>query len=476
MSKHKKRNIRVSFVGKASEQVTGSSILIETENKKILLECGLSQGKTMLEDYKDNAQRFKFKPKELDYVILLHAHMDHIGNVPRLYKEGCDADIIVPKNSRELYSLMWEDGAHILLKDSKDLTRKFKRNYEPIYEKEDVFSAIQHIKEYGVKEKIQIDEDLEIRYIPSGHIINAYQIEMWVKNVNKTIKIAYTSDLGNIKINNNYTNEFEPITHANLIISENTYNDTIRKKATQKVRDKDREKIYSVILQHCVDLKGKVMFPTFSLHRCQLLLTELYDLFGNDKKFNILILIDSPLSIKISKYFLENLEGEQREKFQKVLNWKNVKPLEEFQDNQEFLKRKEPCVFLSSSGMMQAGRSVSNAKVLLRDSKNCIVFCGYSVEGSLAWKLKQKTIKNITIEGEKIPNRANVVVLNSFSSHMQRDDLLEYLSNGNFDKIALVHGNWNNKIVFGKELQGLINKKNKTGKVIIVNHSTELNF
>lgn len=476
MSKSKKNKVKVSFVGRASEQVTGSSFLIETPNKKILVECGLSQGKTLLEDYKNNSQKFKFKPKELDYVILLHAHMDHIGNVPRLYKEGSQAKLILPEGSRELYGLMWEDGAHILLKDSKDLSKKFKRDYEPLYTKDNVKITENFIQEFPVKEKIQIDEELELRFIPSGHIINAYQVELWIRNSNRVVKIAYTSDLGNVKLKNYYTTEFEPIEKANLLISENTYNDIERKKTSQKTREKDREKIKAAVAQHCIDMKGKVMFPTFSLHRCQVLLSELYELFGGNEGFNIPVLIDSPLSIKISNYFLRNLKGEEREFFEKVLNWKNVKLLREFEENQVFLNGDKPCIFLSSSGMMQAGRSVSNAKKLLRSEKNCIIFCGYSVENSLAWKLKQKKNKTITIEGEKIPNRANVVVLNSFSSHMQRDDLLEYLSNGNFDKIALVHGNWNNKIIFGKELQDLINKKNKTGKVVIVNHSTELNF
>ena len=476
MSKIKKNNIKVSFVGKAAEQVTGSSILIETPTKKILLECGFSQGKTLLEDYKNNTQKFKFKPKDLDYVILLHAHMDHIGNVPRLYKERCEAQIIVPENSEELYTLMWEDGAYIAQKDSKDLSRKFKREYEPIYEKQHVMETKKFIREVSTEEKIQIDDELEIRYVPSGHIINAYQVELWVKSGNKTVKIAYTSDLGNIKIDNRYTTSFKPIEKANLIISENTYNDVIRNKATQKHRKKDREKIFSVINQHCIDLKGKVMFPTFSLHRCQILLAELFEMFGKDENFKIPVLIDSPLSIKISQYFLNTLKGEDRMHFEKALNWENVRQLKEFEENQYYLNGEAPCIFLSSSGMMQAGRSVSNAKKLLRDSKNCIVFCGYSVEGSLAWRLKQKKTKTITIEGERIPNRANVVVLNSFTSHMQRDELLEYLSNGNFDKVALVHGNWNNKIIFGKELQELIHKKNKTGKVIIANHSTELKF
>ena len=476
MSKTEKNNIKVSFVGKAAEQVTGSSFLIETPTKKILVECGFSQGKTLLEDYKNNSQKFKFKPKELDYVILLHGHMDHIGNVPRLYKENCGAKIIIPKGSKELYSLMWEDGAHILLQDSKDLSRKFKKDYEPIYERQHVLLAQSFMEEFAVSEKIKVDEDLEIKYIPSGHIINAFQVEMWVRSINKIVKIAYTSDLGNIKIDNYYTTKFQPITKANLIISENTYNDLIRNKATQKARKKDREKILTVIKQHCMGWGGKVMFPTFSLHRCQLILTELYDLFGEDKNFNIPILIDSPLSIKISKYFLNILEGEQKKKFEKVMTWKNIKKLNEFEENQFYLYGKTPCVFLSASGMMQAGRSVSNAKVLLRDSKNCIVFCGYSIEGSLSWRLKQKKNKTIMIEGEKIPNKANVVILNSFSSHMQRDDLLEYLSNGIFDKIALVHGNWDNKIIFGRDLQELLSKKNKSGKVIIANHSTKINF
>ena len=225
----KNNKIKVSFPGTSSEEVTGSMVLIETKNKKILVECGLWQGNgTLLQEYKNNAKKFPFKVKDIDYIILLHSHADHTMRVPLLYKRGCDAQIIAPVGLKSIYRTMGEDSAFIMKRNSDDLIRKFNKDYPPIYDKDDVYNSLRHWNEYNINEKITIDEDIEIRFIPSGHIINACQCELWIKNNNHATKIGITSDLGNTKVKQYYTNTFRAIDKANLLIGECTYGDEDR--------------------------------------------------------------------------------------------------------------------------------------------------------------------------------------------------------------------------------------------------------
>lgn len=472
---HKSKNkVRVKFVGNNSEDVTGSCVLIETENKKILVECGLYQGdESLLEQYRINSRKFNFKVKDLDYLILAHSHIDHVGLVPRLYKQGATCKIIAPIGLKRLFEVMSKDSAFIMKKDAEELTKKFNRVYDPIYTSEDVDVSLSYWNEFEKNQVVEIDEDIKIRFINSSHIINSCQCELWITNKNRTVKIGITSDLGNISVNQYYVDDFQPIEKANLLIGEATYAKEF-KNLTNKHKKKDLEKIESVITQTCIDNRGKVLIPVFALQRCQVLLTHLYDIFSTNEDFEIPIVVDSPLAIKINSIFLEELKGEQQEKFQEVLNWKNLRLIKEFEETEVLVAKEEPCVFLSCGGMLQAGRAVFTAGKLLPNSNNCIMFCGYSSEESIATKIKNKKQKTITIDGKSVPCRCQSVVLNSFSSHMQREQLLKYYSDGNFDKIAIVHSNFNDKVVFCKELQEQLGKKNKTGKVICVNKSTEI--
>ena len=214
----------------------------------------------------------------------------------------------------------------------------------------------------------------------------------------------------------------------------------------------------------------------FALQRCQSILTCLYEVL-KEQDFDIPVIIDSPLAIKITQTFLKELQSvniQQFKKLEEVLSWKNIKFEKDFEGTQAWLNNKEPCIFLSCSGMLNAGRAVYTASKLLPHANNCIVFCGYSSEGSLGSKIKNKKQKTDTIEGKSDPSRCQVVNLLSFSSHMQRKDLLKYYSDGNYDKIAIVHSEFKSKITFCSELQQLISEKNKTSKVICVNKDTEI--
>lgn len=474
MSKKKQNQIKISFIGENSQDVTGSMILIEMNNKTIILECGLYQSNNLKYDYKINSRKFKFKSKDIDIVFINHVHIDHSGLLPRLFAEGCNAKVIMVKDSSKLLEPLLRDSAFIMQRDIESLSRKSNINFKPIYHSEDVDKCLEYIEEYNYNKIYTIDDEVSFEFIPAGHIIRSAQLILYLKQNNCTRKILYTSDIGNIKLDKYYTEALERANNANIVIGECTYSDGTRK-IKNKDRVKDLEKIKSVIKETCIDKKSRVLIPIFSLDRSQNILTHLYKLFGEDKSFTIPIILDSPLSIKITEIYNEILDGEDKILLDKVLKWKNVKLIKESDESKMCVNDMSPKVILSASGMMVSGRSRFYVKSILPDSNAMILFVGFATPGSLAGKIKDgKNQKTITIDGKSYKNNCSIVCLNSFTCHMQHDDLLEYYSDINCEKIALVHGKFNDKIEFCNSLQNIIESKNKTSKVICVNQSTSL--
>ena len=471
-----KNKIQINFIGEAANDVTGSCIHIQTPHKQILLECGLYQscGST-LEDYKINNKHFDFKPKEIDYIFLLHNHADHIALVPKLYKNDCSAQIIAPKGTRAIAEILLRDSAHIMDGDARELSDKFHRNYAPIYNESDVDRCLKCYSEFNFGEIIQLDEYVKFRFVPSGHILNSAQLELWITEGNITKKIGYTSDLGNVNIKKYYTNTFEPIKKCDVLIGETTYARENRI-ANQKMRNKDLEKLETAIWQTCVEDGARVLIPVFANDRCQNILTHLFDIFGNNEDFDVPILIDSPMAIRICQTYSELLEGEELEKWKKVLAWKNVKFVKEAIDSKDWRESNVPVVALASSGMCVKGRSVGWIANMLSHSYDRIIFCGFAAENSLASIIKEGKQKTITVSGRRTKNRCQITDLHSFSSHMQRDGLLKTYGATECEKIILVHGEMNGKIEFAKDLQEEISKNNNTSKVVVCNKKYKLSL
>lgn len=471
-----KNKIQINFVGESANDVTGSCIHIQTPNRQILLECGLFQscGST-LEHYKINNKHFDFKPKEIDYVFLMHCHVDHIGLVPKLYKNGSTAQIIAPSGTKPIAEILLRDSAHIMDTDALELSDKFKRDYVPIYTESDVDKCLKYYTEYPIGETIQLDEHIKFKFIPSGHILNSAQLELWITEGNVTKKIGYTSDLGNTHIRKYYTNQFKSIKKCDVLIGETTYAREERI-ASQKMRNKDLEKLAAVIRQTCVEERSRVLLSVFANDRCQNMLTHIYDLFGNDEEFEIPVLIDSPMATRICKAYGDLLEGEEAEKWRQVLAWKNVHFVQDALESREWRDSNQPVLVLASSGMMVKGRSTAWAHSMLPRVNDRIVFCGFAAENSLASIIKEGKQKSITISGHRVKNKCQVTDLHSFSSHMQRDSLLKTYGETECEKIVLVHGEMNGKIEFAKELQEEISKNDNTSKVIIANKGYKLSL
>ena len=471
-----KNKIKINFVGESSNGVTGSCIHIQTNNRQILLECGSFQscGST-LENYKINNKHFDFKSKEIDYVFLMHNHIDHIGLTPKLYKYGCNAQIVTPSGSKQVAEILLRDSAHIMDADALELSNKFKRDYYPIYTDNDVDKCLNHYTEYPMNEIIQLDEYIKFRFVPSGHILNSAQLELWITEGNVTKKIGYTSDLGNVHIKKYYTNKFKPIKKCDVLIGETTYAREERI-ANQKMRNKDLEKLEAVIRQTCVDNGARLLIPVFANDRCQNILTYIYDIFGNDENFDIPILVDSPMATRVCAAYTQLIDEEEVTKWNKVMSWANVHFVADAMESREWRDSNRPVVVLASSGMMVKGRSIGWAHSMLPRVNDRIVFCGFAAQDSLASIIKEGKQKTITISGHRVNNRCQVTDLHSFSSHMQRDSLLKTYGATECEKIILIHGEMDSKIEFAKELQESISKNNNTSKVVVANKGYSLSL
>ena len=468
--------------GHNSEEVTGSYTLIECgqSGKKILADYGLIQENlSILKEYQANAKRPSFKEKELTYIFATHSHIDHIGRIASLFKHGCTAPIIMPIGAKAIFKEMCLDSANILERNALDLSKKAKRDYQPIYTKEDVYAILDYVREYPVGEKIKLDEDITFKLSYNGHIFKSVSVTLWIKNGAQTRKIVITGDIGNLAIPQKFTEEFEPFENCNLLVGECTYAGD-RHSATLKDREKDLEKLRATITSTCQDRGGKVLIPTSAFGRSPTMLATLYDLFYEDSingKFDIPIIYASPLGAKLLNIYKEELEGEEAEYFKRVLSWKNLKIYNSFESLEEELKEDKPKIFCAPSGMMSAGYSVYIASQLLPRSNNCIIFCGYSAEGTLSWKIKQKKTKTITIDGKAIHSRCQVTNLTSFSSHIQNKELIDLYSCKNgaqYDKIALVHANYKDKVAFTQKVQEELAKRGSATRIICVNKSTEI--
>jgi metallo-beta-lactamase family protein len=259
------------------------------------------------------------------------------------------------------------------------------------------------------------------------------------------------------------------------LIGETTYARETRI-ANQKMRNKDIEKLGTAIWQTCVEDEARVLIPVFANDRCQNILTHLYDLFGSDDKFDIPVLVDSPMAIKICEMYSELLEGEDLDKWKRVLSWKNLHFVKDAIDSKMWRESYQPVVVLASSGMCVKGRSVGWIGNMLSHSDDRIIFCGFAAENSLAATIKEGKQKTITVSGRRVTNRCQITDLHSFSSHMQRDSLLKTYGATECEKIILVHGEMNGKIEFAKELQEEVSKNNNTGKVIVTNKGYSLSL
>ena len=482
MSKRNKDDdIIISFLGTSREDVTGSSVLInyaksKNERGNILLEMGLCQGNATPEkDIAYNRKMLENFPKdlisEIEYVIVAHNHIDHLGNLPHLnIQNGFTGKILGTKSVIEIGKKLIEDSVGIHLSNIKRIKESKGKKVFPLYTESQMYEMFDRMEYREVGIKYELNDKVSFRLINSGHVLGGCMIELWIKKLNNSVKhIIYSSDMGS-DYNNDYqyfVNKREQINRCNLFISEATYNNPNRcfdkKQAIQERKELKKE------IKDNLQSGKRILFSSFSFGRFQNLMCMLYDWFNEEEWFKEYpIILDGVLCHKINNEYLNVLEGEEKEYFKRVMEWGNFKFNKSYDGTISTLSERTVGIYISTSGFLTNGRIVTYLQQFLGNSKDVIYITGYcGSEGSLGWKIlgDQKTV---TIDKKVILKRAEVKQLKTFSSHIQHDELIKLYKGLDCQKILIHHSSENEKEEFGNKVREELRNIDKSTKVEIV--------
>lgn len=467
IKKAKLKSDGILFCGNNSVDVTGSCTYISFGGKHILLECGLYQDNSYLQAYKVNSEKFKFDPKEIDYVFLEHCHVDHCALLPRLIKEGFAGKIIMTDITSIVVKPLLLNCAFILADEARVLSKRYDREYPPLYDEGDVYKTFERFASYPEYNYIyQLDDVVSFQWLKNSHCVGAAQLQLILNDGIKQKKILYTSDIGALQSKNHYVENTEiPTGFSDITIMESTYG--LNTRLSKKTREFDVEHL-RVAIDTILERQGSLILPAFSFSRSQELLTTLYLLFGNDESFTTPVVVDSMLTCDICDAYNEILNGDNAELWNKVYNWQNVKFVREKADSQSVVVDPTPKIVISSSGFCTNGRIISYLNQYLRDINSMICFSGYTGDNDsyLSYRIKNgKSNKTININKQPVPNRADCITMQSYSSHANFNDLLEFGSSLRTNQLVLVHGSEEAKNCLKEHLRQAISKKDNTYKV-----------
>ena len=447
--------MRIQFCG-ATTGVTGSCHLIRTENHNVLLDCGQFQGGKAQEAM--NRDEFPFDPKEVECLILSHAHIDHCGRIPLLVKRGYTGPVYCTSATADLLKVMLEDSAYIHEKDAEWETKRSRRaggpDIEPLYTLEDADKALRQVVPVEYDQLIELNDDIRFVFNDAGHILGSAVTELWVKEGGEETKIVFSGDLG--MMNRPILRDPTIIKKADAVIMETTYGNRLHPDNVMDVR-----KLIDIIVK-TTDRGGCVVIPSFAVGRTQELLYELNKFYDehteyDDKLDKVNVYIDSPMATTATEVFRRNAQVFDEEARNYIvsgddpLDFKNLHFTRSTEDSKSLNMNNVPKVIISASGMCESGRIRHHLKHHLWDPKSSIVFVGYQAVGTLGRTLLDGK-KDITLFGEEIHVAAEIYNLEGFSGHADQNGLLAWISG--FEKkpaqVFLVHGEEDAKIAFAK--------------------------
>ena len=437
--------MKVSFLG-AAKTVTGSCYYIETKTCRFLVDCGMFQGHSKEEAL--NQEPFPFNPGELDFMLLTHAHIDHSGRIPKLFKEGFHGEVIATKATSELCAIMLPDSGHIQEFENEWVNRKNKRSglplVEPLYTYQDAVDCTKLFRSVRYGEVIKPAEGIKVRFNDAGHILGSSIIELWAEENGEQTKLVFSGDLGNM--NMPILRDPEAIESADYLFIESTYGNRLHAEVKNKV-DKFLEVINST-----VEKGGNVIIPSFAVGRTQEVIYELHkqrEKYGDKMKklFNIPVYIDSPLAVSATQVFRNNLDCFDEEARTYIENGENpldfpgLKFTTSLDESKALNERKDSMIIISASGMCDAGRIKHHLKHNLWKKESSVMFVGYQAEGTLGRRLVDGA-KRVKIFGEDITVNARIEMIEGFSGHADRDGLINWIGRFNRkpSKIFIVHG------------------------------------
>lgn len=480
--KQKKEQIKVESIGNSCSGVTGSSWMVtypkkNGNNGKFLIVLGMVQKNgRLLEEYKINKSIIDSVPyKDIEFVVLCHNHGDHILNIPALYNKGFDGKVITTHENKKLAHELYLDGAYILDRNCSVLQHKG-YSTKPHYTESDVHITTHNTIVKPKNEIFEMNEYVSMRFRGNSHVIGANQLEIFIKTPSGKIrKIFYSSDLGSNKNfkHRYFLNNNELVSNSNLCIMEATYNSESRV-FTKDEAIHERKSMLKMIKRQ-MKQGNSVIISSFAFSRSQDLLMWLYDnLNGNDCMEKAMVVLDGKLVHKINNVYLDILNEDDKKKFKEVLQWDKLKLVKDYKESITIANRDDVGkIVIAGSGMGHIGRILNYMKVSLKRKNDVIAFIGYTAEGLIGDMIKNPKYKSIKIENVEYHKLCKVRNYKTWSSHIQSDEIINYLKQHNTDRIVLHHSD-DNKYAFAKQIKEEMYKIGKTTRISVADENNKI--
>ena len=450
----------IQFLG-AAREVTGSKHLITTAYKtRILLDCGMYQGKGLETDRMN--RELGFNPSDIDCLILSHAHIDHSGLIPYIYRQGFRGRVICTPQTRDLCTIMLADSAHIQKQDTEWFNKKMvkQNNREratPLYSPDDAKHCMHLFRALEYGRDFKIDKHTTLRFTRSGHMLGAAIVNLTIEEPDgKTTKLAFTGDMG--RPQNRLIRRDSAFPQCDYLITEATYGDRRHQPDNQA-----EEQLCRLIHETCVEKGGKLIIPSFSVGRTQELVFVLNNLYNHGLlSHKLKVYVDSPLAVNASRIFSDHL-SEMNADVQRVMQndtdpfgFPTLTYISKAEDSIRLNTDPDPAVIISSSGMLEAGRVKQHVAYHIEDPRCTVLIVGYCTPASLGARIQRPGLKEISIFGVVHPIRAQILKMDGFSGHADFEEMLQYYKCQNTDKVKgifIVHGEYDAQKAFADKLQ-----------------------
>lgn len=446
--------MKITFHG-AVKSVTGSRHLLEVNGSRILLDCGLYQGRRFESESRN--REFPFQADSIDAVVLSHAHIDHSGNLPNLVKQGFRGPIHATRATASLLDPMLMDSAFIQERDvdylNKRLIRKKKKPVAPLYTQDDVAKTLPLLKEHAYGAQFEVVPGVSVHFRDAGHILGSAITVLDLQEGGKQLRVVFTGDLGRDHLP--IIRDPETVPSVQVLICETTYGSRLHED-TQEVPT-----IMARLLNRAHEKRSKVIIPSFAVGRTQEIVTVLKDLFGSGRVPAMPVYVDSPLAVNVTDVFREHEECFDEETL-RLLHDEHTDPfgfrlmhyVRDLEESKSLNTKSGPMIIISASGMCEAGRIRHHLLNSVGDPDNLILFVGFQAEHTLGRRLVEGQ-REVKIFGEPVEVRAEVSVIDAFSAHADRDELLAWIRklDRRPRRIYLVHGEEEQSMSFGETLQ-----------------------
>ncbi len=448
--------MKIQFLG-AAREVTGSKHLIITEyGKKILLDCGMYQGKGLETDSLN--RNLGFNPQEIDHVILTHAHIDHSGLIPYIYKLGFTGSVICTNATRDLCAIMLADSGQIHEHDTYTFNKKRATQglppVEAIYTKADALACMNLFIGVPYDLKFRIDDNTKVKFTNTGHMLGSGVVTLEITEKGEKTRIAYTGDIG--RPANRILKPPQPFPQADILITESTYGDRLHSQTT----DAENE-LLSILTETCVEKGGKLIIPSFSVGRTQEIVYSLNNFYNEHKLPKIDVYVDSPLAINATEVFRMHPECFNKDILEVMetdpdpFGFNSLFYIKRHEDSKKLNLIKKPCIIISASGMMEAGRIKHHLANNISSARNTILAVGYCAPSTLGAKILRGE-SAVSIHGNMYPVNADIRRIDSYSGHGDYSEMIAYLEcqdKSLLQKTFIVHGEYETQQSYKSKLE-----------------------